>query len=366
MNKNTILSNITVYSVSHALVDAACAATIFAIVVASQDTPQNLVQLIIIYDILAFSMQPIFGLWVDAFKVPVHSAVIGMLLVAASTLLLSIPLLAALVSSIGNALFHVGGGVISLNLNPGKAALPGIYVAPGALGLMIGTLVGKGGHFIAWPFILLLVVSSALTLVLPKVDIVPPRKLPGNLKWFETVVLLLLVSVAIRSMVGLSLVLPWKSDRVLLVILTLAIVLGKALGGILGDKFGWTRVAVSGLIISAPLLAFFAQTPIIAILGIFLFNLSMPITLIGIAEMLPGKSGFAFGLTTLALIIGASPTFTQLYAVTSDQMFIFAAILISIAALYGGLQLYAHHFSDRPQTKPYPTQPGKEEYRRTL
>jgi FSR family fosmidomycin resistance protein-like MFS transporter len=147
--------------------------------------------------------------------------------------------------------------------------------------------------------------------------------------------------------VGLSLVLPWKSDPVLLVTLTGAVVLGKALGGILGDRFGWTKVAVSGLVVSAPLLAFFAQTPAVAILGIFLFNLSMPVTLICLAEMLPGKSGFAFGLTTLALIIGAWPTFTQLRVPIGHSMFIFFAILVSIAALYGGLRLYVGHFSHR-------------------
>jgi hypothetical protein len=111
---------------------------------------------------------------------------------------------------------------------------------------------------------------------------------------------------------------------------------------------------VSGLVISAPLLTFFAQIPAIAILGIFLFNLSMPITLICLAQMLPGKSGFAFGLTALALIIGTWPMFTQLHVLTSQQMFILAAILISVAALYGGLQLYVNHFDVHISTQQTP------------
>jgi len=362
MSQKTILSNIAVYSVSHALVDATCAGTIFAIVALSQDESQNLFQLIVIYDILAFSTQPVFGLWVDTFRVPVHSAVLGILLVAASTLFLPIPILAASISAIGNALFHVGGGVISLNLAAGRAALPGIYVAPGALGLMIGTLIGKGGHFIAWPFIQLLVGSAILILRIPKPEAAAPHELSGNLKWFEMVILLLLVSIAIRSMVGLSLVFPWKSDPTLLVALTLAVVLGKALGGILGDRFGWATIAVSGLVVSAPLLTFFPQTPAIAIAGVFLFNLSMPITLICLAEMLPGKPGFAFGLTTLALIIGAWPTFTELRVFTSHQISIFAAILISVAALYVGLQLYVSHFGKRIPTRQSQIQPAEKEY----
>ncbi len=344
MNTKTILSNVAVYGAAHALVDAACVATLFASIALGSIELQNAALLVVFYDVLAFSTQPFFGLFVDKFKIPAYVAALGMLLVAIATLLLQLPLWAALITGIGNALFHVGGGVACLNLAGGKATLPGIYVAPGALGLTIGTLIGKGGHFVAWPFILLLLGATALVLTIPKTQTPTPRRLPGDLKWFEAVILLLLVSVAIRSLVGMSLVLPWKSNVTLLMALTCAVVLGKALGGVLGDKFGWVAVALSGLVASIPLLTFFAHIPAIAILGVFLFNLSMPITLIGIAEMLPGKSGFAFGLTTLALIAGALPTFTQLRDVTGHPAFIFVAILISIAALYGGLRLYTRHF----------------------
>ena len=198
------------YSTAHALVDAACAATVLAAVAFGQDESQSLFHIVILYNTLAFSTQPLFGLVVDRFRVPALSAVSGVLLVAASTLLIQVPFLAALIAGIGNALFHVGGGVTSLNLVPGKAALPGIYVAPGALGLLIGTLIGKGGHFVAWPFILLLVGSAVLILRIPTPETGAHRRLPGNLRWFETVILLLLLSIAIRGIVGLSLVMPWK------------------------------------------------------------------------------------------------------------------------------------------------------------
>ena len=366
MNKNIVASNMLAYSLSHALVDATCAATLFAIAALGQTGTQELFYFVVFYNVIAFSTQPIWGLLVDIFKVPVYAAVMGMLLVALSTLFLQFPFLAALIAGIGNALFHIGGGVTSLDLAPGKAALPGIFVAPGALGLTIGILIGKSGYFVAWPFILLLIGSALLILNVPRPEISAPRKLPGDLKWFEAVILLLLLSVAVRSMVGLSLVLPWKSDIGLLAALTGAVVLGKALGGILGDRFGWTTVAVSGLAVSAPLLAFFPQIPAVAILGTFLFNLSMPITLIGVAGMLPGRSGFAFGLTTLALIVGALPTFTQLRVLTSNQTFIFVAILISIVALYGGLQLYIRHFSDRILIQPYQTPHGEGQTRKVL
>ena len=309
--------NLSVYSVSHALVDATCAATLFAIVALGHTEARELVFLIVLYNVMAFATQPLWGLWVDTFKVPRHSAVLGMLLVAASTLFLQFPFPVAIMAGIGNALFHVGGGATVLNLSSGKATRPGIFVAPGALGLTIGIVLGNSGHFVAWPFVLLLIGSALLILKTPQPEMTATRPLAGNLKWFEAVILLLLISIAIRSLVGLSLIFPWKSDLGLLFTLTGAVVLGKALGGILGDRFGWTAVAVTGLAVSAPLLTFCAQVPALAILGIFLFNLSTPITLICLAQMLPGKSGFAFGLTALALVIGAWPTFTQPHGFTS-------------------------------------------------
>lgn len=344
MSKKIILSNITSYSLAHALVDATCAATLFSIVTLSRDNSQNLFQLILIYDVIAFSTQPVFGLLVDKFKAPAQTAALGILLVAASTMMLRVPLLAVITASIGNAVFHVGGGVVSLNLVPGKATLPGIYVAPGALGLTIGIMIGKSGGFIAWPFLLLLLGSAVLILMIPRLEFPVPRELPGNLRWFETVIVLLLLSVVIRSLVGQSLVLPWKSNPALLITLTMAVVLGKAMGGFLADRYGWVVVAVSGLVISVPLLAFFGPVPALAIAGTFLFNLSMPVTLVCLAGMLPGKSGFAFGLTTLALIVGALPAFTSLHTLTGEPGFVFVTILVSIAALYGGLRLYNGHF----------------------
>jgi FSR family fosmidomycin resistance protein-like MFS transporter len=347
MKRSLIWSNLTVYSTAHALVDAACAAALFSIVALGRQDPQDLFELVLIYNVLAFSLQPIFGLLVDRYRIPAQTAVLGIVLVAAATLATPIPLLAAVVAGLGNALFHVGGGVVSLNLAPGKAALPGVYVAPGALGLTLGILIGRSGDFVAWPIVLLLMLLAASILLVPRVEIAAPRALPTNLRWFETVILLLLLSVAVRSMVGMSLVLPWKSDPTLLIVLTLAVVLGKALGGVLGDRLGWAAVAVSGLALSIPLLAFFAPVPALAIAGTFLFNLSMPITLIGVTEMLPGKGGFAFGLTTLALIVGALPTFTPLRDWIGRPGIVFAAIGISVVALYLGLRLFDANYRRR-------------------
>jgi FSR family fosmidomycin resistance protein-like MFS transporter len=345
MDKRMIVSNISIYGVAHALVDATCAALILSL---AASAVEGALSLVVMYNVLAFALQSPFGLMADRFRIPVPTAIVGLLLVAASTLFFGVPFLAAAVAGIGNALFHVGGGVISLNLVPGKATMPGIYVAPGALGLLIGGLVGRSGQFVAWPFILLLAGAVLLVWRIPRPAIRYDAVLDGQFKWFEAVILLLLFSIAIRGLVGSSLVLPWKSNRLLLVLLTLAVVLGKALGGVLGDRFGWKRVALAGLVVATPLLSFFADYPALAIAGAFCFNLTMPVTLAAMANMLPGWAGFAFGLTTLALILGVLPTFTEFEAITSARPVILSAIVVAIVVLYGGLRLYAGQFRIRP------------------
>jgi FSR family fosmidomycin resistance protein-like MFS transporter len=166
----------------------------------------------------------------------------------------------------------------------------------------------------------------------------------NKFNYFEFILLLVFLSIAIRSLVGAVLVFPWKTNIDLLIILTSAVVLGKGLGGILADKFGWIRVAVGALVLSIPFLVFGANIPYLAIIGMFLFNITMPITLVAISNILPGLPGFAFGLTCLALIFGMIPAFFSIKQVLANNWFIFSIIVISALALFSGLYLYFKKF----------------------
>ena len=338
-----VSANLLVYGVGHATVDATCAAILFTIFKHQSINFSNTLSYLILYNVLAFGLQALLGLAVDHFQSPRAAALLGCMLVGISALVLSIlPVIAIIFAGIGNALFHVGGGSISLNLRPRKAALPGMYVAPGALGLYIGTILGKKGYFIAWPCILIFVVLSLLIFVIRKPEMnyehdVMAENQPNH---FEIILFLILLSIAVRSLVGLALVFPWKADSGLLIFLTLAIMLGKGLGGILADKYGWLRVGVGAVAFSIPLLIFGAQSPYLALLGMFLFNITMPLTLVIISNILPGRPGFAFGLTCLALIMGALPVFTELKHFFGTPWIVFFSITISILSLYYGLRRY--------------------------
>jgi MFS transporter, FSR family, fosmidomycin resistance protein len=338
-----ITTNLFVYGTTHALIDATCAGVVFSIYKNQIFNVETFGVLVIAYNILAFGLQTIIGFISDYFKSPEKVALLGCILVGISAFLFSyFPVLTIVLAGIGNAIFHIGGGSISLNLTPQKAFAPGIFVAPGALGLMIGTLLGNNGQFVAWPFVLALAVLCLLMLVIQKPEMNYNQQVPieSKFNFFEAILLLILFSIAIRSMVGMVIVFPWKTNTNLLIILTLAVVLGKGLGGILADRLGWISVAVGALVLSIPFLVFGANIPVLAISGIFLFNITMPVTLVTISNILPGRPGFAFGLTCLALLIGVLPAFSELKHFLGDQTIIFIIIIISVFALYLGLRKY--------------------------
>jgi FSR family fosmidomycin resistance protein-like MFS transporter len=348
----SVFSNLTIYGSSHAIVDATCAAVILSLSQIHSVDLGGFFALVVLYNILAFGFQVPFGLMIDKWHIPLFSAIAGCILTAVSTIVLVFSsIIAVCLAGIGNALFHVGGGTISLNLTPKRATAPGIFVAPGALGIFVGTIIGKSGDFVSWPFVfLLLSLCVAMFMIgVPKIDYDQNNRESRQVDFhcLELVILLLLSSIAVRSLVGLAIVFPWKSDMILFITLTAAVVLGKAFGGILADKLGWISAATISLLISAPLLSFGANNPYIAIVGMFLFSITMPITLVAISNMLPGRPGFSFGLTCLALIAGALLAFTEFKFIFGNELAILTIILVSMAALFYGLLLFFKSFSFR-------------------
>ncbi|MDP4093450.1 MAG: hypothetical protein Q8920_08825 [Bacillota bacterium] len=342
LSRMFITRNLVVFGLAHTLVDAACAAVLFAGSKSLSLKTDYFVTIIIVYNLLAFGLQPIIGILADLMDVPAYSASLGCILTATSLFLFKIPLAATITAGVGNAAFHVGGGIISLRMSNKKAAVPGIFVAPGAIGLAVGTLYGKTRDFTPWVFIPLFAIAVIAILVVKCPSASESKLIETKYKRsFSTILILLLISVAIRSLIGLTLDFPWKSTTWLIIVLSAAVAFGKGIGGFLSDRFGWTRVTISGLLISVPLIELGWDYPLIAIAGVILFNMTMPVTLTAVANMFPGLPGFAFGLTTLALVIGALPTFTGVRSFLNDKAVIFSLILIMAIILFTALFLYA-------------------------
>jgi hypothetical protein len=97
---------------------------------------------------------------------------------------------------------------------------------------------------------------------------------------------------------------------------------------------------VGSLMISIPLLNLGAGVPVLGMVGIFLFNITMPVTLTMVANVLPGRPGTAFGLTCIALLLGTLPAFTEYKAGLSNLVFIDIIIALSAVTLFLALRYY--------------------------
>jgi MFS transporter, FSR family, fosmidomycin resistance protein len=335
------LSIIMLYSFGHFYVDFICSLVLSLLLFKNPENIAKIAGLIILYNVIAFGTQPFFGFLVDKYDKAKESAVIGILISTVGLIFFFKPIVATILLGIGNAIYHVGGGVISLNLDPSKAKYPGVYVSTGALGLFIGAILG---YLQVNPLIFVLggiIVSTGLIFLIKNMNISKTKKFKEKkVNLIGIVLILLLVSVCMRSLVSYSLNLGWKSVFILGLLMTIAIFLGKFFGGILADKYGFMNVGLSGLIIAAPLLTFFQTSPVAVIIGLFCFNLVMPITLTAVAEAIPNFKGTAFGLTTLALVFGYLFFFLLKNYLTLGIWFTALVIVVNIGSLYFGLKKY--------------------------
>ena len=149
---------LAIYSLAHFWVDLSCALLLFRTL---QGTPEWMV-CVLLYNFCAFALQMPLGALADRFDRNGLTAALGCVLVAAAYLLPT-GLAMAVTAGMGNALFHLGGGIDVLNRSEKRCAALGVFVSPGALGLYLGTAWGKG---ISTPLFIgpvVLLVSALLT-----------------------------------------------------------------------------------------------------------------------------------------------------------------------------------------------------------
>ena len=304
-----------IYAISHFAVDLGCAYAVF-----SGSTAGYFGYLL--YNFFAFAMQMPLGLLADRFRKNRWLAAAGTLLVALLCCFPTFGMAGVIVLGLGNALFHIGGGLDVMNLSGDRAAPLGVFVSPGAFGLFLGTL-WQGQNRL--PVLFLLLVCSAWMVFAPAGKCLPKNR---ELAFPDTAVLpwaaLLFLVVILRSYGGMQTAFPWKTG-IWSWIAVLAVVLGKTCGGILSDRFGAILASIGSLVLAAALFCF-SPIPVCGVLALFLFNMSMPITLHTLAKAMPGCKGFSFGLLTFALFLGFLPTYFGTPAIDGTGMAIVCLI----------------------------------------
>lgn len=339
-------SIVGIYSIIHCIIDMACAILIAGVLTPTLTETNSLVIAIFLYNLFAFAFQLPFGILADKINKNALISAIGCIFIIIAYCINSFGVLACIIAGIGNALFHVCGGIDVLNISDKKATLPGIYVATGAMGLYIGsksTYLGIDKFYI---IAIILAISAVALLGLYK-QVKEKYKINNEVPEFkdipskeQIIMYCLLITICIRGYLGLILNFEWKSNFIIGLIVVSAVVLGKMLGGVIGDKFGWKITSTLSLIFSAILFIFAFDHVICGIIAILLFNMTMPITLTALSNIFYKNKGMAFGMTTIALFIGAVPVLLGYKEFLFDKISLFIITIISSIVLYFGLNKY--------------------------
>ena len=337
---NYIIS--TLYGIVHALIDCACAISIFGGIRHNFST-SDFAFWVVIYNLIAFVLQPLIGFCLDKYKKYRFFAIISCVLVILGACITFTGWISIIIFAFGNALFHVAAGSICLTFHKGKTVFAGIFVAPGDVGLVAGTLIGKA--FTISPIIIAILIISFLVPIL-LISVIDNKYKPFekheiadyigeyvNLPGLA--ILLLCIVIAVRAFIGSAVGFSWIEGAALAILLSIFISFGKAAGGILADKIGRKTIGVLALLISAPLLAFLHSNIVVSLIGIFIFNMTMPLTMTAIYDKMPEYPAFSFGIAAMALI----PGFYAGGIIDINRIVLLSVIIIAAIILYISLSL---------------------------
>ncbi len=346
-------SNLISFSVAHFVVDFACAFLLFRMEGLNAISYQHAALLFVAYNALAFGLEVLIGSFCTArnqWRISITGVALvalalvigwkisslfsanhqdlatssveaGLAHIATSTnssrgLLLWLSL-ASVLAGIGNASFHVGGGVDSLSRNIGKYWRSGVFISTGSLGIALGVIAGGNPDSFSFArvfgllaFCTVLLFASSL---IARVETSETRTdFPQVAEPFDNRPILLFVTscalyvIFVRSALGFFAPVEFQIRTDILtngLALATGAFLGKFVGGFLADFISARAIGSLALILSIPALIF-SDSFVVFWFGVFFLNTTTSITLVSTAQGCRGRNGFAFGLTTLALLIG--------------------------------------------------------------
>ncbi|MBQ6655641.1 MAG: hypothetical protein IJM79_09000 [Erysipelotrichaceae bacterium] len=323
---------IALLSIQHMLVDFMCAYGLYhdsSIPFAGYVT----------YNFLAFVLQFPFGVLADHLTRKNRDRLLGsvMMVIAGTLLTVTGSWYAPVLAGLGNALFHVGGGILAIKEDDrshfrGRAL--GVFVAPGAIGLFMGMLLSRSSAYAALKIAVSLIMLAMSLLIGVTYSVNSPNYHPTEGKEGKVVPVALccFAVVALRSLVGLGIAFPWKTTTLLSVLSVICLASGKTLGGLVAARFGMKKTIVVSLLASA-ICYLLGNNAIFGLLALVLFNMTMPLTLYLLAKTMPDQPGAAFGILTVALFVGYLPTAYRFISQVSPVILGSVSSLVSLVVL---------------------------------
>ena len=279
----------------HFLVDLACIFLATAFLIPLCGDRMDWLWVVMLYNMFAFAFQLPIGALGDRAGVSWKLAAAGCLIIAIAYGIAwagisaspgqVLPAVIAVVAGIGNSCFHVGCGIAVLERSGRRAAMPGIYVSTGAFGVYLAPLLASRSGPSVWGTAAGILVMLGCALCLARAG----RSLSGGgesqtegnrvrehrcaaglaAAWMLTAASGLLITVLLRSYAGTIMAFSWKGVPLLGLLFTLGVVLGKMLGGVIGDRIGWMKTALISLLAAAFLFAVTSENPAAGIVAVF-------------------------------------------------------------------------------------------------
>ena len=291
-----------------------------------------------IYDGVAFVPQSIIGYISDKYP-KINMGIIGIVLLFISCLLYGLTdvntYLLLIILCLGNAFLHIAGAENTLKTSNGRISPAAIFVAGGSFGVITGRVLAKSS---VSPLVLLIPILSLIPFVLLADSYIDKKSNCKKFNFVRTdispglIVLIALIVVVVRGYLGYGIPTSWNKTVVENIIFFFTMGIGKALGGILSDKFGIRKVAILSTLLAIPFLCFGDNIMIVSIIGVMFFSMTMAITLAILVSVLKNTPGLAFGITTIGLFLGTAPIFfIKLNQDINILLIIVISILCSIA-----------------------------------
>lgn len=263
-----------------------------------------------VFLILTFGLRPFSGRCADRFPRTFFQPAGLLILCVGSLFLTRAPWAALPLLALGSAVFHTGGAGENLIFAKGHFSRFGIFAAGGGIGAALGILLRQIG-IPGWLFPLLTAVNAIVCLMFTYTG-----KYPRRIKTYSGILHASLAAplslggclfVLFLSATSLFL-LPTESTTGLpLAGLCLFMGIGRFFGGILADRIGPRRAVCAALLAALPCLSLFSNLTPMPYFGAMFLGAALPALFCGTVCALPAYPRTAFGLSSLALLLGLIP-----------------------------------------------------------
>ena len=303
-------------------------------------------QVFLLYNFFAFAGQLPLGILLDAWTDRTKEELFPGYLFTFAGIALTIAgaVFQPVILGLGNAFFHVGGGVLTIREDDHvsyKGRGLGVFVAPGAIGLILGILIYDTPHYDLIRILVSILLAAIMAVIFLTGREREAGEIPLPLDRRDTLIAgaCCFLVVVLRSLTGMAIVFSWKTTPLIIFLSVLSLAFGKTAGGFLSSWIGMKKTVLLTLSLSA-VCFYFGENIYAGMAALFLFNMTMPMTLYLIKKVLPAYPGAAFGVLTFALFLGYLPVLYGFIRDVSPFPLGTASSLVSLVILLIALWIY--------------------------